>query len=110
MSNSVINKTPIDAITNRKIGGQGPSRYLLRLEQDGIDSEKLNEVLTAHWINPEHLRVDGFANCFVERGEAMLNLIGRAMGKQIGSGGEVFWNALTSAGYVDDYEDGEEED
>ena len=108
--NSVINKTPIDAITNRKIGGQGPSRYLPRLEQDGINSEKLNEVLTAHWINPEHLRVDGFANCFVERGEAMLDLIGRAMGKQIGSGGEVFWNALTSAGYVDDYEDGEEED
>ena len=39
----------------------------------------------------------------------MLDLIGKAMGKQIASGKEVFGNALTSAGYVDDYEDGEEE-
>lgn len=108
--NSVINKTPIDAITNRKIGGQRPSRYLPKLEQDGIDSKKLNDVLAAHWITPEHLRADRFAHCFVERGEAMLDLIGKAMGKPIASGREVFWNALNSAGYVDDYEDGEEED
>lgn len=108
--NSVINKTPIDASTNRKIGGQSPSRYLPKLQQDGINEERLNLILTAHWIDPDHLRADRFANCFVKRGEAMLDLIGKAMGKQIGSGREVFWNALTSAGYQDDYDDGEEED
>lgn len=108
--NSVINKTPIDASTNRRIGGQNPSGYLPRLQENGINEEMLNKILTAHWINPDHMRADRFAHCFVERGEAMLALIGKAMGKQIPSGQEVFWNALTSAGYQDDYEDGEEED
>ena len=107
--NSVINKTPIDASTNRKIGGQRPSRYLPKLEQEGIKQERLNEVLTAHWINPDHLRADRFADCFVERGEAMLALISKAMGKPIANGRAVFWNALTSAGYQDEYEDVEEE-
>ena len=108
--NSVINKTPIDAVTNRKIGGLSPSAYLPRLQKDGIDEELLDKILTAHWINPNHLRSDLFAHCFVERGEAMLALIGKAMGKQIPSGQAVFWNALTSAGYQDEYDDGEEVD
>ena len=38
----------------------------------------------------------------------MLTLIGKAMGKEITGGGEVFWNALASAGFVDEYEDGED--
>ena len=108
--NSVINKTPVDAVSHRRIGGQSPSRYLPRLEQTGINEDKLNEILATHWINANHLRTDQFANCFVERGEAMLNLISNAMGKNIAGGHEVFWDALTSAGYKDDYEDGEEED
>ena len=108
--NSVINKTPVDAVSHRRIGGQSPSRYLPRLEQAGINEDKLNEILATHWINANHLRTDQFANCFVERGEAMLNLIGKAMGKKIAGGHEAFWDALTSAGYKDDYEDGEEED
>ena len=83
--NSVINKTPIDANTNRRIGGKAPSLYLNNLES-GISQERLDGVLNAHWINPERLRSDRFAEFFVERGEAMLELIGRAMGKDIGSG------------------------
>ena len=106
--NSAINKTPIDAVSHRTIGGHSPSRYLPRLEQAGIDQEKLNHILVSHWINPNHLRADRYAECFVERGEAMLTLIGKAMGKEITGGGEVFWNALASAGFVDEYEDGEE--
>ncbi len=107
--NSVINKAPLDAATHRKIGGQSPSHYLARLEQDSISLEALNQGLKSHWINPDHLRADQFANCFVERGEAMLTLIGNAMGKQVTSGREVFWNALNSAGYHDEYDDGAEE-
>ena len=34
--NSVINKTPIDAETNRRIGGRAPSEYLPRLQHDTI--------------------------------------------------------------------------
>lgn len=94
---SIINKTPIDATTNRKIGGRAPSDYLRSLAQD-IDSGLLDRVLAAHWLRPELLRADNFAECFVERGVEMLELIGGAMGKQIHGGREVFRNALASAG------------
>ena len=106
--NSIINKTPVDAVSHKRIGGHSPSRYLPRLEQTGIDQEELNRILTSHWINPIHLRSDRYADHFVERGEAMLTLIGKAMGKEITGGREVFKNALADAGFVDEYEDGEE--
>ena len=93
--NSIINKTPIDSRTNRSIGGNAPSRYLRRLREHNSD---LSSTLLTHWISPEPLETDGFADCFVERGEAMLGLIGRAMGRDLGSGSEVFVQALQSAG------------
>ena len=34
LHNSIINKTPIDATTNRRIGGNSPSVYLRRLQSD----------------------------------------------------------------------------
>jgi hypothetical protein len=108
---SVVNKTPIDATTNRRIGGSSPSRYLPRLRQD-ISSDTLNRVLKAHWINLDTLEADQFAECFVERGEAMLQLIGQAMHRSISGGREVFWNALNSAGYseqLDDFDIGDVE-
>ena len=96
---SIINKTPIDAATNRKFGGRAPSHYLRLLEQDqDIDSGQLDRILTAHWLRPELLRADNFAECFVERGMKMLELIGGAMGKPIHGGREVFRDALASAG------------
>ncbi len=101
---SIINKTPIDAKTNRKIGGNAPSRYLSRLSAD-IKPDTLNEVLRAHWLNPELLSDDKFAECFVERGQAMLHLIGRVMGKTLPDGSTAFWQALNSAGFVDDFDD-----
>ena len=95
--NSIINKTPIDAKTNRIIGGNAPSRYLPKLRQanSGLDT-----VLEAHWLSAASLQSDQFAQCFVERGGAMLELIGQAMGKSITGGQETFWNALSSAGVV----------
>ena len=95
--NSIVNKTPIDATTNRIIGGNAPSRYLRRLEQS---NSELRQVLETHWLNPELLELDKFAECFVQRGAAMLGLIGRAMGKQITDGNEVFWAILDSANVV----------
>ena len=108
---SIINKTPIDSKTNRIIGGSAPSVYLTRLQSD-IDPGTLHEVLTSHWLNPELLAADQFGECFVERGEEMLELIGDAMGKRIPSGREVFRNALNSAGIkqaVDEYDDDDED-
>ena len=107
--NSVINKTPIDAATNRIIGGRSPSGYLSRLEEKGVAPETLESILKAHWINPGLLRSDDFANCFIQRGEAMLKLIGEAMGKPAQGGRQVFVNALNSAGFIDEYGDEEQE-
>lgn len=108
--NSIINKTPIDARTNRRIGGNAPSVYLPRLESD-ITPETLREVLRMHWLNPDLLAADHFADCFIERGEAMLKLVGNAMGKPIPSGRDVFQRALESAGleYQDEYDEPEDE-
>ena len=94
--NSVVNKTPIDAKTNRIIGGRAPSSYLGRLQQD-IAPDLLDAVLTAHWLEPKHLREDDFPSFFVARGESMLSLIGNVMGRDLGSGRDVFLNALKSA-------------
>lgn len=78
--NSIINKTPIDATTNRKIGGKSPSLYLRTLEKE-VGATKLKDILESHWISPELLYVDDFAEFFVERGVAMIDLIYQAMGK-----------------------------
>ena len=106
--NSVINKTPIDAKTNKIIGGQAPSRYLNRL-RNAMSPQTLDRVLTAHWLNISHFEQDDFAEAFVTRGESMLKLIGKAMGRDLGTGRSVFLEALNSAGYADMYVKDEEE-
>ena len=93
---SVINKTPIDAQTNRIIGGRSPSDYLAEL--DG-QIENLNDVLLAHWLDPKLLRKNRFGEQFVERGQAMFELINKAMGKQTVDGREAFQKALKSDGF-----------
>ena len=100
--NSVINKTPINAETNRIIGGQSPSRYCAKLDQA---TDNLDRVLEAHKIRPELLRSDRFAELFVERGQSMFELINTAMGKQSRNSCESFKNALSSAGYTDAFEE-----
>ena len=105
---SVINKTPIDALTNRIIGGYAPSRYLPRLRQY-IDQEKLNGILKSHWIDPELLEKDLFGDFFVERGQAMIELINRTMGKPAVDGRQVFRDALDSAGLAEQDSDDEVE-
>ena len=107
---SVINKTPIDATTNKIIGGNAPSKYLPLIQQIlSMTPDKLNEVLRAHWLDVNLLNSDDFAKSFVERGEAMLKLIGNAMGRELASGRDVFLNALGSAGYSDLYVEDEDE-
>ena len=50
-----------------------------------------------------------FAKCFMERGEAMLQLIAKAMGKPIASGRAVFQRALEDAGHMYEYDDSDVE-
>ena len=105
---SIINKTPIDAFTNRIIGGRSPSRYLPLLRRRGIEKEMLERVLRAHWIEPIHLEEDDFRSCFVGRGQAMLDLITQTMGKPRTDGYQVFHDALSSAQLIAEDDDDEE--
>ena len=102
---SVINKTPIDAFTNRIIGGRAPSSYLPLLRKHDIDREKLERILKAHWIDPHMLEEDDFRYCFIERGQAMVDLISWTMGKPPADSRQVFRDALNSASPDADQDD-----
>lgn len=82
--NSIVNKTPISARTNRTIGGSAPSKYLAKIERDDhVTREDLNRFVSTHYIDVNSLRSDMFPDFFVERAKGILNLIGDAMGKKI---------------------------
>ena len=84
--NSIINKTPLSARTNRIIGGVGPSTYLDRLEKGNaqnppITASRLNSILSTHVIGDDFLRRDNFAAFFDARRQRLLVMIEDAMGK-----------------------------
>ncbi|EYB66519.1 hypothetical protein DEIPH_ctg103orf0048 [Deinococcus phoenicis] len=79
---SIINKTPLSYKTNRKIGGVAPSAYLARLQRDEtVLPERMDEILGTHVIDVAALRTDDFAAFYEARRSALLDRIGRAMGK-----------------------------
>ena len=84
--NSIINKTPLSARTNRIIGGVAPSAYLARLEKGGerippIATERLESILRTHEIDVGLMRTNDFDTFFDDRRERLLKLIETAMGK-----------------------------
>ena len=80
--NSIVNKTAIAARTNRKIGGNAPSEYLPRIQNEaGMDSAKMDEILASHLIYADALRTDDFDRFFEARKEALLNAIEKVMGE-----------------------------
>lgn len=82
--NSVINKTPLYARTNRIIGGVAPSRYISSLERNhNVAAENLNIYLASHQIDVEAIRNDDFDTYFKGRRDALLDLIEQATGKPI---------------------------
>ena len=82
--NSIVNKTPISASTNREIGGVAPSKYLTRIEKKGeVNPETLNEYLTSHWIDAELCRSDAFDQFVIDRAKKLLDAISTAMGKSV---------------------------
>ena len=88
--NSVINKTPIFARTNRIIGGYAPSQYLSSLERNHKSNrEVLNESLRSHQIDVDSIRQDDFNTYYNKRFESLLDLIESATGKSV-SGREDF--------------------
>ena len=82
--NSIINKTPLSASSNREIGGDAPSKYLKRIEEKhGLNSDQLDAILRTHLIEPEHLRNDDFDAFSQARRDALSGIIGSAMGKPV---------------------------
>ena len=82
--NSIVNKTPLSAESNRFIGGTAPSIYLKRVEDKfNFTSEELDDILRSHFIEPEHLRNDDFEAFFNARLEALSNIVSEAMGKPV---------------------------
>ena len=82
--NSIVNKTPLSAASNRFIGGDAPSSYLKRIERrHAMSSEALDAILRTHLIEPEHLRNDDFEAFFNARIEALSDIVSKAMGKPV---------------------------
>ena len=85
---SVINKTPLSARTNRIIGGVAPSAYLKKLtgdfDTDGADPARtLDGRLASHLIDPAVLRKDRFAEFMADRQSKLVALIEDATGKRV---------------------------
>ena len=88
-ANSVVNKTAIDAHTNRRIGGNAPSKYLATSEtHEKISSAELDAILRSHDMDPLALRQDDFAAFFNQRFERLLKQIEAAMGKAVNRGAD----------------------
>ncbi|MEU9844906.1 DUF262 domain-containing protein, partial [Actinomadura sp. NPDC048032] len=82
--NSIINKTPLTARTNRVIGGRAPSEYLPRLANSAdADATTIDRHLSSHLADPDLLRKDDFDTFFTHRQRALLDKIAMAMGKMI---------------------------
>jgi hypothetical protein len=84
--NSIINKTPLSARTNRIVGGIAPSSYLARLEKGGekdppIAADRLTAILLSHEIDVGLLKAGVFDAFFDDRRRRLLKLIEVAMGK-----------------------------
>ncbi|WP_234582998.1 DUF262 domain-containing protein [Micromonospora sp. MH99] len=86
---SIVNKTALSRLTNQRIGGQSPRDYLPKIEHAaGIKPKDLDAILETHAIEPRHLRRANFDKFFEARTEALLQLVGAAMGKRAVRSGE----------------------
>ena len=81
--NSVVNKTPIYASTNRSIGGRAPSEYIKTMKNKGLSDDQVVNAISSHKINYVLLAADDFDAYFVDRAIKLLNRIEKATGKSI---------------------------
>ncbi len=92
---SIVNKTPLFYWTNKKLGGQAPSKYAAAIQSEAGGEIKLDNHLKTHCIDPGLLRKDEFNKFFEARRQALIALIEQAMGKRV---------------FTDDTEEGDDED
>lgn len=81
---SIVNKAPLSARTNRQIGGRAPSLYRERVANSGgITLEKLDHSVKTHLISPTPLWADDFDGFLSERAVGLLEIVAEAMGKPV---------------------------
>ena len=81
--NSVVNKSPIYATTNRSIGGRAPSEYIITMKNKGLSDQQIMDAIESHKIDYHLLLTDAFEEYFVDRSIKLLDRIEKAMGKSI---------------------------
>ncbi len=82
--NSVVNKAPLAAGTNRFISGDAPTLYLSRIQKNRqVSAESLDVFLVSHAIPVAELRADDFDGFIRRRASALLGLIEGATGKAV---------------------------
>ncbi len=99
--NSIVNKTPISARSNREIGGIAPHSYLGKLEKKGsVMPTELDDYIETHWIDHDLLRNNAFQDFIIDRSKKLLNAIEQATertisGKDSDEVKQVFGDSLT---------------
>lgn len=84
--NAIVNKTPISYKANRMIGGKAPSVYLTQLRENPqvqISVTQQDAILQTHLIEPAHMHQDDFESFYQKRKQRLIEVIERAMGKQV---------------------------
>ena len=81
--NSVVNKTPIYAATNRSIGTDAPSVYVDKIVKRGTSLDVVLKAIESHKVSPSLLLADDFYAYFVDRAIRILDRIEIATGKAI---------------------------
>ena len=103
--NSIVNKTPLTARTNRVIGGRAPSVYLERLANSaGVDTDTIRKHVSTHLADADLMARDDFEEFFVTRARALLDQIASAMGKTIDDS-DLMDAAQADTGETDDTDD-----
>ena len=82
---SVANLTPIDAETNKIIGGKAPSAYLkeLQVKAGNISDHQMDRILESHLIPVNELRNDDFKAFHKKRAALLKNMIAGAIGSEM---------------------------
>jgi hypothetical protein len=100
---SILNKTPLSYVANRKIGGDAPSAYLPRIQaekQVQLRDPEMDKLLSSHALDPSLLRADDFDGFIADRRRKLSKLISDAMGKPVNlipEGGEYEENGEAEA-------------
>ena len=82
--NSIVNKTPLSARSNREIGGVAPHSYLGKLERKGsVMPSELDSYVETHWIDHVLLRNNNFQDFIINRAKKLLNAIEQVTGRTI---------------------------